>query len=142
MQNDFYDKLSQLALKRSIPYCMGCHKEAKDGRCLSCGSDDLGFLLPGCSCGWGLDWIIEEILKECLTPVDLAEAFEQSVRESYPETVQVAWMNLDVCTVCQEIDPVSWNIAKGEWEDQECEAGTIVTFDGGTYYWAYDLEAL
>ena len=143
MQNDFYDKLSQMALKRSIPFCMGCYQEAKSGTCPTCGSDDLGRLLPGHSCDWGLDFIIEEILRESLTPVDLEEAFEESFREVFSKTTKVAWLEFDTATIVKELDQISWRCAVGDFESQEAETGTIVTFNQGqTYYWAHDLEAL
>ena len=143
MQNNIQKKLIEMARSRSIPYCLGCHEEAKTGKCLTCGSDDLGHLLPGYSCGWGLDWIIEEILKETLTPVDLEEVFEDLVRQTFPKTTTVAWLKFDTATILKELDPISWQCAINDFESQEAEAGTIVTFDQGqTYYWAHDLEAL
>ncbi len=52
-------------------------------------------------------------------------------------------MTLDTISVMKDMDPVSWNVAKSEWESQEADEGTIISFDnGGTYYWTSDVEAL
>ncbi len=39
MKNEIQQKLEQIALNRSIPFCYGCYKEALTGCCESCGSD-------------------------------------------------------------------------------------------------------
>ena len=143
MSNNFYEKLSQMALEQSIPFCYGCYKDAPGGRCNTCSSDDLMRHVPGIGVEYGTEWIIKHILETELTPVNLEEAFEESIRQCYPETVNVAWLTLDLITVCREMDPVSWEIAKGEWEAQEADEGNIVSFDNGsTYYWCHDLEKL
>lgn len=99
--------------------------------------------LEGVGVEWGTEWVIKYILKEELTPVDTDEAFEESVRSCYPETIQAGWMTLDTVTVMKSSDPISWDIARGEWEAQEVEDGGLVTFDNGsTYYWLSDLESL
>ena len=57
--------------------------------------------------------------------------------------MSVLWMTLDAVNVAKEMDPVSWDIAKNEWEAQEADEGNIATFDNGTtYYWCHDLEKL
>lgn len=143
MNTEIQEQLTKLALKKSIPFCYGCYQEAPTGRCESCGSDDLMRLLPGVGCEYGTDWIVRSILESELTPVNLEEAFEESVRQCYPETVQVGWMTLDTVTVMKEMDPVSWGLAQSEWESQESDEGSIISFDnGGTYFWSSDVEAI
>ncbi|MBI2519507.1 MAG: hypothetical protein HYV97_03795 [Bdellovibrio sp.] len=143
MQNNFYEKLTQMALERSTPFCYGCYKDAPSGRCNTCFSDDMMRHVPGVGVEWGTEWIVQHILETELTPVNLEEAFEESIRQCYPETVKVGWMTLDTASVLREMDPVAWSIALGEWETQESEEGIIVSFnDGGTYYWTHEVEAL
>ena len=143
MKTEIQEKLEQLALKKSIPFCYSCYRQARTGRCITCGSDDLMRELPGVGCEYGTDWIIREILRTELTPVNTEEAFEESVRQCYPETVTVAWMELDTVSVAKEMDPVSWDLARSEWESQEEEEGNMVSLDGGSTYFRFcDLESL
>lgn len=143
MNTEIKEKLQKLAYKKSIPFCYSCYQEALTGRCNSCGSDDLARLLPSVGVDFSCDWIIEHILKSELTAVDTAEAFEDTIRSCYPETVQVGWMNLDTVSVMKDQDPISWRIAQDEWESQEAEDGTIMSFDNGSsYYWTSDIETL
>ena len=143
MNTEIQEQLNQLALKRSIPFCYGCYKEAPTGRCESCGSDDNMRLLRGIGCEYGTDWIIESILEAELTAVNLDEEFEKYVRQCYPETTQVGWMTLDTVSVMKDQDPISWQCAQSEWESQEADEGTIISFDNGsTYYCLNDVEIL
>ncbi len=143
MNTEILEKLEQLALKKSIPFCYQCYHQAPSGRCNTCDSDDLMRELPGVGCEYGTEWIIREIVRAELTPVDIGEAFEDSIRECYPETVQVLWMKLDAVSVAKDMDPVSWDLARSEWESQEEEDGNLISFDNGsTYYRRDDVEAL
>lgn len=143
MNHEIHEQLNQLALKRSIPFCYGCYKEAPQGRCRDCGSDDLMRLLPGDGCEYGTEWIVKSILESELTAVDLDEEFEEHVRQCYPETTQVGWMNLDTVSVMKDQDPIGWSCAQSEWESQEAGEGTMVSFDNGsTYYRQADIEDL
>jgi len=143
MNTEIQEKLEKMALKRSIPFCYGCYHEAPTGRCKTCGSDDLMLSMPGIGCEYGSDWVIKAILEAELTPFDLDKAFEDHIRECYPETTQVGWMNLDTVSTMKEIDPVSWNIAQSEWESFEADEETIISFDNGlTYYYTSDIETL
>ena len=54
MNTEIQEQLNQLALKRSIPFCYGCYREAPKDKCLYCGSDDFMRLLPGVGCEYGL----------------------------------------------------------------------------------------
>ncbi len=55
----------------------------------------------------------------------------------------VLWMSLDAVNVAKEMDPISWDIAKSEWLDQEIEAGNLVAINGGEkYFSAYEVEQL
>lgn len=143
MNTEIQNRLHQLALKRSLPFCYNCYRKAPSGICNTCGSDDLMREMEN-GCEFGTDWIIESILATELTPVDLNEEFEEFVRQIYPETTTVGWMtNLDTVTVMKEMDPIAWDCAQSEWTDQESEEGTIISFDNGsTYYRRHDIEEL
>ncbi|HEY8269551.1 MAG TPA: hypothetical protein VIG33_01575 [Pseudobdellovibrionaceae bacterium] len=99
-------------------------------------------LFQGSGCEYGIDWIIKELLllQENLETVDLDEAFENFVRESYLEETTVGWMTLDTVSVMKEMDPVSWSCAQSDWESQLADED-LISFDNGfTYYWRSDLE--
>lgn len=141
MKNEIQQKLEQIALNRSIPFCYGCYKEAPTGCCEPCGSDDLMRLLPGVGCEYGTHWIIKHILETELEAADLEEAFEESIRQCYPEETKVGWMTFDTVTLMKENDPVGWRCALSEYEsEEECE-GNILSFDNGsTYFSIHSLE--
>ena len=138
---ELQERLRNLAFKKTIPFCYGCYKEATTGRCNSCGSDDLMRLLPGNGVEWGHDWVVKNLIEENLSPINVGDEFEESVRSCYPETVTVGWMELDAVTVMKEVDPVSWDLAQSEWVSNEEGDGLMMTFDGGsTYYRTSEVE--
>jgi len=49
-------------------------------------------------------------------------------------------MTFDTVTLMKSQDPISWNLARDEWESFEEEEGNIVSFDNGSTY--YDINAL
>lgn len=109
---------------------------------LSAHSDDLMRHLDGVGVEWGNDWVIKHILQEELTPVDTDEAFEESVRQCYPEEVTVGWITVDTVEALKSQDPTSWRIARDEWISTE-EERNILSFDNGqTYYHLHDIESL
>lgn len=135
------NRLSELALKKSKPFCYTCYSVAPSGRCVKCGSDDLMRELAGNGVEWGVEWIFPILLRDALTPVSVEDAFDASVSECYAETVEVGWLKLDTVTVIKEMDPVSWRIARDEWVSLEESDGNIISFDNGlTYYWTHDVE--
>lgn len=143
MNTELNEKLTQLAFNRSIPFCYGCYHECPTGRCEKCGSDDLMRLAQGVGCEFGTEWIIKHIVERELEPVDLEAQFEESIRECYPETTKVGWMEFDTVTLMKENDPVSWRCALSEYESNEEADGSILSFDGGsTYYRSDDIEEL
>jgi len=90
---------------------------------------------------YGTDWIVEGILNANLKPVDLDSDFEESVRDSYPETTTIGWMSFDTVTLMKDQDPISWDCALGEYTSHEESDEQIVTFDNGsTYYRNNNLE--
>ena len=143
MKTEIQQKLEQLAFKRTTPFCYGCYIKAPTGVCPECHSDDLMRHLDGVGVEYGTDWVIKHILEEELTPVDIDEIFEESIRQCYPEETQVGWMTFDTVELMKSQDPISWNIARDEHIDSLVEDEQIISLDGGSnYYWVYDLESL
>jgi hypothetical protein len=133
-------RLENLAYKKTTPFCSGCYVPALSGVCELCGSDDLQRNLAG-EVEWGVDWVIRSLLCGNLTPVNVDEAFEQSIQDCYPETTKIGWLEYDTVSALKELDPVSWRCAQSEWEIFEESEGNIFSFDGGcTYFWTHDVE--
>lgn len=134
-------RLEAVAWKKSKPFCYGCYKEAPTGRCVSCSSDDLMRLVDGVGVEYGIDWVVKHLVHENVEPADTASAFEESVRGCYPEEVKIGWLTYDTVLAIKDLDPVSWEMAEGEWIDQEVNEENLVTFDNGaTHFWKHDIE--
>lgn len=132
MKQELLDRLNAIALKVSRPFCYSCYKDALTGRCLTCGSDDLMRHLPGSGVEYGTEWIVQELLEEIET-ADTDSLFEDSVRDCYSEETKIGWLTYDTASAIKELDPISWDIAKGEWLDQE-DGEALVSFDNGSTY--------
>ena len=144
MNTEIKKQLQELAFKHSIPFCYSDYIECPTGTCPKCGSDDLMRLLPEVGCEYGTEWIVKSILETELTPVDLDEEFEESMRQCYPETTTIGFLkDYDTVSAMKELDPVGWSCAQSEWESQEADEGNIISFDNGsTYYRTSDIEDL
>lgn len=143
MKSEIQQKLEQLAYERTTPFCYGCYIKAPKGVCPQCHNDDLMRHLEGVGVEWGNDWVIKHILQEELTVVDIDKAFEESVRQCYPEEVTIGWITVDTVEVLKSKDPTSWRIAREEYTYSLVEDEVIISFDNGsTYYWLQDLESL
>lgn len=135
------DRLVDLALKVTTPFCYQCYVKAPSGACPDCHSDDLMRHLSCVGVEYGTEWVIEHLLKENLEPVEIGEQFEEHIRACYPEEVKVAWLTLDVVEVLKTCDETAWEIAKSEYLDELEREEEIITFDNGlTYYWKNDLK--
>jgi hypothetical protein len=98
-------------------------------------------LVRGVGVEWGVEWVMRHLIEENLDRANVHEAFENSVRSCYEETVQVGWLTLDVADTIKEMDPISWDMARDEWVDAELSEGQLITLDSGsTYYSSDDLE--
>lgn len=143
MKSEMQKKLEQLAFNRTTPFCYGCYIKAPQGICSECHSDDLMRHLEGVGVEYGTDWVINHILEEELSSVDLEEAFEESIRLCYPEETTVGWAKFDTVELLKSQDPISWGCALSEYESQEESEEVIMSFDNGsTYYKTSDLEDL
>lgn len=140
MKEELMNRLTALAFKATRPFCYGCYKDAPSGRCLTCGSDDLMRHLPGVGVEYGTEWVVKELLSE-LDSENLEERFEDSVRSCYPEETKIGWITVDTVSAIKEMDPVSWDMAKSEWIDQEESEENLVSFDyGENYFEAWEVE--
>lgn len=141
MNPEIKTKLNQLALTISVPFCYSDYIECPTGNCPNCGSDDLMRLVPGVGCDWGTEWIINHILETKLSSVDVESMFEESIREAYPETTKIGWLEYDTASAIKELDPVSWDLAFSEWIDQEIENENILEVNS-SYFLMQDLSDL
>lgn len=141
LTHDFRSELLKAAEKHSQPFCFSCYVPALSGRCEKCGSDDLMRLVPGVGVEWGMDWVVDDLVRTNLKEADVDAAFEESVSAAYAETVEIGWIEYDVAAAIKELDPVSWELAQSEWVDGEVSEGNLITFDNGsTHYWVADVE--
>lgn len=143
MYSELHKRLAELAYAKSESFCYHDQIVCPDSVCPKCGSDDLMRLVPSVGHDWGLHWIVEYILETELSPADVEDAFEQSVRACYPEETKVGWMSFDTVTLMKKNDPVGWSVALDEYESQEESDENILSFNNGsTYYSTCDVENL
>jgi hypothetical protein len=131
-------RLEKLAYQKSHPFCYSCYARVLGQECSRCGGDDL-MRETESGVEYGTTWVSEELIRDNLTPIDANEEFEDSIRECYPETVKVLWMELDAVTVAMESDPTSWRIAQDEWLDQDLSEGLLIEVDS-KYYRISEVE--
>ncbi len=140
MNSDLKTKLEKLALQKSQPFCYSCYHVCPTGVWQTCASDDLMRLTEN-GCEYGTDWVIEEIINENLTPVDLESAFEDFISECYPAQNIGFLQNIDTAWAIKNLDPIAWDLAKSEYIDTEESDEIIFSIDNGvTYYSTSDLE--
>ena len=138
-----YNQLTALAFQVSKPFCYACYMKAPTGKCDNCGSDDLMREMDGVGCEWGTEWVIEEILKEHLEPVNQEETFESMIEDCYPMETKVGWLELNTVDILKTMDEISWDIAKDEYISSLEEDEEVISFDNGsTYYWTTEIEEL
>jgi len=134
-------RLESLAYKVTKPFCYHCYAVAPNGTCTSCGSDDLQRLLPGIGNDWHVDFVIEHLLEEHLSPINVDEEFEECIASCYSETTVVGFLTIDTVTAMKELDPIAWGLARDEHIDGLESDGEIVSFDNGrSYYRVTDIE--
>ena len=137
------NQLEALAFQESIPFCYGCYVKAPTGKCDNCESDDLMREMDGVGCEWGTEWVVEEILKEHLEPVNQTEAFEDMIEGCYPTETKVGWLELNTVDILKTMDEISWDIAQDEYISSLEEEEEVMSFDNGsTYYWTNEIEEL
>ena len=136
-------QLDALAFQETIAFCYLCYKKVPTGRCDKCGSDDLMRLYEETGCEYGVDWVIEDILKEQLEPVNKDKVFEEMIEDCYPTETKVGWLELSTVHILKTMDEIAWDIAKDEYVSSLEEDEEIMSFDNGsTYFWTSDIENL
>ena len=99
-------------------------------------------LLPEIGCEYGTDWIIEHLVSDNIDPINVNLEFEHSLEDLYPTNTQIGWINFNTISAIKELDPISYDLAKGEWLDSMIEDEYFITFDhGNTYYSKEDVES-
>lgn len=142
IQSEIQTRFEKLAYQRSQAFCSSCYHIVTQSHCPTCGTDDFQRLLAGEGCDWGVAHVIESLLRDNLTPINVEEAFEESIRECYAKTTKLAWIEVDTVSAIKELDPISFKLAASEWADNELSDGILTTFDNGcTYYVTSDLES-
>ena len=68
-------------------------------------------VIDGVGCEYGTEWVIEEILKEHLKPVDKENIFEQMIEDCYPIDTKVAWVEINTIDILKEMCPCDWRLA-------------------------------
>ena len=100
-------------------------------------------LMDGVGCEWGTEWVIEEILKEHLEPVNQEEAFENMIEGCCPTETKVGWLELNTVDILKTMDEISWDIAQDEYISSLEEDEELMSLDNGsTYYWTNEIEEL
>ena len=136
-------QLEALVFQETIPFCCLCHIKAPTGQCDNCGSDDLLRLHEETGCQYGVDWFIEDILKENLEPVNEKQVFEQMVADCYPIETKVGWLELNTADTLKVMCSGGWEQAQDESIYSLEEDEEILSFDDGKiYFWTSDIEEL
>ena len=90
--------------------------------------------MKGVGVEYGTEWVIEEILREHLQPVNQEEAFESMIEDCYSMETKVGWLDLNTADVLKTMDEVAWDIAKGEYISSLEEDEEVMSFDNGSTY--------
>ena len=81
------------------------------------------------------------MVSEELEAIDEDEIFEQMIDECYSEQTQIGFINVSTSQAIKQLDPIAWDIAKGEYISSLEEDDTIIEVSGN-YYWIHELEKL
>lgn len=135
--SETYEALEKIAFRKTKPFCYSCYRKVEKQYCATCGSDDNMRLSEGVGVEWGTSWVIEHLISENCAPVDSSYA-EQSLRDCYPETVQVGWIEVDPIEIIKEHYPLDFRLACDEYLDSLRADGEIIEVGGGDY-WKDDI---
>jgi hypothetical protein len=143
MTTEITEQLTSLAFRQTFAFCYGCYVRCPDGHCPKCRSDDLMREYPAVGAEYGTDWVIKEILRRSLTPVDVESYFEDSLADCYPSSIQIGWIEVDLVYAIKTLDPLSFEMATQEYLDSLLEGDLVYSPDNGTtLYWTSDVECL
>ena len=138
-----FKQLTVLAFQESKLFCYLCYREIKTSHCPKCGTDDFMRLLEGVGVEYGTEWVIEDILKKHLEPVNENKVFEEMMEGCYPTETKVGWLELSTIDILKTLSPCDWRLAQGDYMSSLEEDVEIISFDNGsTYFWTSDIESL
>ncbi len=133
--DDFQERLKELAFAVSDNFCYGCYQVVKGDSCPSCYSDDFMRHLDGVGVEYGTDWVIEHLIKEHCGPIDEEEAYEELLNECY-EPVKVGYCQWEAGYVMRQLDPVAFRCGIA---DYFADTGQFAEIDS-QYYNISDIE--
>ena len=100
-------------------------------------------ILEGVGVEYGTEWIIEEMLKEHLEPVNQEKVFEEMMEDCYPVDTKVAWLEINTIDTLKTMYPLDWKMACDDYIYNLEQDEELMSFDGGSnYFWTYDIENL
>lgn len=144
---DIVEALKERAQQESKPFCYSCYiavgEEGDDAKhCPKCGSDDNMRLVEGIGCEYGLDWIVERIIKdefEKLSESELEDLCEERLNDCYDQ-ISIVGVKFFPGDVLREMDPTAFAEQLNEQCDSDVEDGRLVCLDGDYYVVPFDLQ--
>ncbi len=131
------EALLERAEEVSRPFCYSDYMTVKandDGEyfCPKCGSDDLMREVEGVGVEWGINWVIEHLVREEGESVDIDELYRDLLDETY-EPVRLAGTEYSPSVVLEAVDVTAFQIGCSEYADSEVEEGRLIEL-AGVYY--------
>ena len=118
MEQQLEDKLYDLAYSRTDNFCYQCYKIVEESSCPTCHCDDFMRHMEGVGVEYGVDWVIDSLIKENCTPIDQNEYYDEFLDDCYDE-IKIGYSTWTASEVLKELDPVSYLVGKGEYFDDE-----------------------
>lgn len=137
VNDNLRERLETIAFSQTDNFCYGCYRVVEGDFCPSCHSDDFMRHLDGVGVEYGIDWVIEALIKEHCEPVDAEGEFEEMLNECY-ETVKVGCCEWEAGYVMKELDPVAFRCGVSDYLADSDEFAEV----DGEYYRVSDIEAM
>lgn len=133
-------QLTELAYKLTDNFCYGCYRVVEGEFCPECHSDDFMRHMDGVGVEYGTDWVVDEIVKEHLEPVDENELFDEMMDCCYPD-IEIGCSSWTASHVLKNLDPIAYRIGTSEYMQDLVEDEQYLEIDGG-YYAVSDIEEM
>lgn len=138
------EKLVAYAYEKSDAFCYGCYKVVKPnaaGRCFcpTCHSDDLMRHVGGVGVEYGIDWVVEALIKENCEAVDLEKYYEEWLSEIYSEPVKICGIDFDPAWALKQLDPIAYELGQADMISANLDDGCWIEIDG-EYYTVDEVE--
>ena len=133
-------RLEDAVYKLTDNFCYSCYKVVRGDRCPGCFSDDFMRHLEGIGVEYGIEWVIEHLIKEHCEPVDAEELFIELLDECYEE-VTVGCCTFSPSDVLKELDPTAFRIGAQENLDGLAQDGQLYELNGD-YYQVTDIDEM